>query len=110
MTLGNMRELGCITSLGVPANLTEPWRLGSCSSQRPLLVSDELLQITAEYELGMVRQVAQCGHEVDHAVPIPSDVIELLNLVHATAPHSPLLNVLMSPLIRMPFNDAVATH
>ena len=57
--------------------------------QRAMLVPDEPLQITAEYELGLVRQIVERGHELDHAVPIPCDVIELLNIAHATAPVGP---------------------
>jgi hypothetical protein len=62
-----------------------------------VLVPDELLQIPAKCELGLVWQIAECSHQVDHAVSIPSDVIELLNLVHATAPALPIAT--LSPVV-----------
>ncbi len=78
--------LGNTSPLALSANLAGALRLRGCCLQRLLLTPDEPLQITAEYELGLVRQIVECGDEVDHAVPIPSDVIEFLNLVHATLP------------------------
>jgi hypothetical protein len=47
-------------------------RLGGFISQRSMLAPDEPLQVTAEYELGLVRQIVEGDRQVDHAVSIPS--------------------------------------
>src|SRR5262249_30192212 len=80
----------------VPQYVRRCLTLGGCFSQRPLLAPNELLQITAEREPRLIWQIVQCRHEMDHAVPIPGDVIDLLDLAHAAAPAS-LCQTLVAP-------------
>jgi len=54
--------------------------------EHAFLAPDKLLQILTEYELGLVRQITDCGHDMDHAMSVPSYVIELLDIVHRNFP------------------------
>ena len=81
MRLGNMRELGLENFCPLSQPRRRPRLLGRFF-QRLVLAPDKPLQITAQYELCLVRQIVECGQDVYDAVPVPSDVIELLNVVH----------------------------
>src|SRR6516162_1937917 len=54
--------------------------------EHAFLAPDKLLQIPTEYELGLVRQITDCGHDMEHAMSVPSDVIELLDIIHRNFP------------------------
>jgi hypothetical protein len=54
--------------------------------EHEFLAPDKLLQILTECELGLVRQITDCGHDMDHAMSVPSYVIELLDIVHRNFP------------------------
>jgi hypothetical protein len=60
--------------------------IGVQISHRFTLALNEFFQVAAEWKFRLARQIVERGNNMDHAVSVPSDVVDFLDGVHVHCP------------------------